>query len=196
MRLQVLGAGLPRTGTSSLKLALEYLLGGRCYHMHEIPGHPFDLGEDWRRTLTGDVPDWDDLYRGYLAAVDWPTSLLWHELCEVYPRALVVLSVRESARVWWESLNATVLPVVRVAGQEGRDLVTLFECFTGTSYWDDRSTLMAAYERHNDAVRRAIAPHRLLEWNVCEGWRPICRALGVPVPDAPFPWVNRREEWA
>lgn len=200
MSLQVIGAGLPRTGTNSLKAGLEHLLGGRCYHMREIPGHPFDLGAGWERALAGAAPDWSALFAGYFAAVDWPASMFWRELSEAYPDALVLLSVRDSAETWWQSLNATILPVARMAlagdWPEGRDLLTLLEQFTGTDRWDDAVILRAAYERHNDAVRRTIPNHRLLEWRATEGWLPICQALGVPVPDTPFPWTNRRHDWS
>jgi hypothetical protein len=197
--LCVVGAGLPRTGTASLKEALEHLLGGRCYHMREIPGHPFDLGAGWKQALRGDTPEWDRLFDGYVAAVDWPASLFWRELSEAYPDALVLLSVRDTAETWWQSAGATFLPVARTAlapdWNEGRDLLKLLERFTGKGQWDDRATLLASYERHHDEARKTIAPHRLLEWRATEGWAPICRALGVPVPDLPFPWVNRREDW-
>jgi hypothetical protein len=199
MSLQVVGAGLPRTATHSLQEALEYLLGGRCYHMREVPGHPFDLGPGWNQALAGETPDWDQLFEGYIAAVDWPASLFWRELSETYPDALVLLSVRDTAETWWQSANTTILPVARKAlapdWNEGRDLVTLLERFTGTEQWDDPATLMAAYERHNAEVRQTIPSKLLLEWRATEGWGPICRALSLPVPDFPFPWTNRRSEW-
>jgi hypothetical protein len=167
--------------------------------MREIGGHPFDLGEGWQRALAGDTPDWDQVLNGYIAAVDWPASMFWRELSEAYPDALVLLSVRDSAKTWLQSLEATILPVVRKAlapdWNDGRDLVTLFERFTGSEQWDDPATLLAAYERHNDAVRRTVPSHRLLDWRATDGWEPICHALGVPVPDVPFPWTNRRSEW-
>jgi hypothetical protein len=199
MNLRVVGAGLPRTGTNSLRVALEALLGGPCYHMREIPGHPFDLGQQWDRALAGDVPDWERIYSGYIAAVDWPTSLFWRELSEANPDALVLLSVRESAEVWQQSVGATILPIARSAlspdWQEGTGLVTLFERFAGSRKWDDAALLAEAYERHNAMVREATPPQRLLEWHVGDGWEPICGALGLPVPEQPFPWTNRRAEW-
>jgi hypothetical protein len=199
MTLQIIGAGLPRTATSSLGLALEQLLGGPRHHMSAIPGHPFDLGEGWRIALAGGTPAWDQLFSGYVAAVDWPASAFWRELSAKYPHALVLLSVRDSAEAWLQSLNATVLPAAPIAldpnWKAGRDLAELFEQFTGTKAWDNEATLLAAYERHNAEVRAGIAPERLLEWNAKEGWEPICRALGKPVPDQPFPWVNKREDW-
>jgi hypothetical protein len=200
MNLRVVGAGLPRTGTHSLKLALEHLLGGRCYHMSEIPGHPFDLGPGWTLALQGGTPDWIELINEYIATVDWPASMFWRELSETYPDALVLLSVRDSAGTWYQSLSETILPVARRAlapdWNEGRGLLDLFERFTRTRDWDDPSVLTAAYERHNDEVKKAIPPHKLLAWSATEGWAPICRVLGVKIPDRPFPWVNRRSEWS
>ena len=199
MRLQVVGAGLPRTGTSSLRQALEHLLGGRCCHMSAIPGHPFNLGDGWNRALAGDTVDWHQLLDGYVAAVDWPASSFWRELSEAYPDALVLLSVRDTAETWWQSANETILPVARKAlapdWNEGRNLLDLLERFTGTEQWDDPAMLMAAYERHNAEVRQTVPPNRLLEWRATEGWGPICHALGLPVPDFPFPWTNRRSDW-
>lgn len=96
----MVGAGLPRTGTSSLKAALELLLGGRCYYMREIPHHPFDLGPRWQGASKGETPDWQQLMDGYVAAVDWPASMFWRELGETNPDALVVLSLRDSAEAW------------------------------------------------------------------------------------------------
>jgi hypothetical protein len=199
MALRVVGAGLLRTGTSSLTIALEHLLGGRIHHMSAIPGHPFDLGTGWNQALAGEMPDWEQLLDGYVAAVDWPASMFWRQLSETYPAALVLLSVRDSAETWWQSVDATILPVARVAlapdWNEGRGLLELFEQFTGSKQWDDPAKLMAAYERHNAEVWQTVPPHRLLEWHAADGWAPLCRALDVPVPDLPFPWVNRREDW-
>ena len=199
MNLRVVGAGLPRTGTSSLKEALERLLGGRCYHMAEIPGHPFDLGAGWNRALAGDTPDWAQLFDGYIAAVDWPASMFWRELSATNPDALVLLSVRDTAEAWWHSADETILPFARMSlapdWNEGRGFLALLERFTGTKRWDDPATMMAAYKRHNAEVRESVPRHRLLEWRAAEGWAPLCRALGVPVPDLPFPWINRRSDW-
>jgi hypothetical protein len=199
MALQIIGAGLPRTGTWSLMQALERLLRGRCYHMREIPGHPFDLGPAWRGALDGRLPEWEALFAGYAAAVDWPASLFWRELSATYPDALVLLSLRESAQVWWQSAEATILPVARESlapdWTEGRDFLTVMARFAGTPAWDDPATLMAAYERHTAAVRAGVPADRLLEWQPRDGWAPLCARLGLPLPDEPFPWTNRREDW-
>lgn len=199
MSLRVVGAGLPRTGTSSLKVALEQLLRWPCHHMSVIPGHPFDLGEGWGLALVGGTPGWAEMLEGYAAAVDWPASLFWRELSAANPDALVLLSVRESAQVWWESADATILPYARMGlapdWNEGRGLVKLLERFTGTESWDDPATLMAAYDRQNAEVWASVPRTRLLEWHAGEGWGPICAALGLSIPDRPFPWLSQRSEW-
>jgi hypothetical protein len=201
MTLRVVGAGLPRTGTSSLRHAFEQLLGGPCHHMSAIPGHPFDLGPGWDLALSNRTPDWHALLDGFVGAVDWPASLFWRELASAYPDALVLLSLREdeSAQSWLESTEATFLPLARMSAapdwKEGRGLVRCLERFAGTERWDDPQTLLAAHDRHNAAVRAAIPRSRLLEWHAAEGWEPLCRALGLPVPSNPFPWRSRREEW-
>ncbi len=143
--------------------------------------------------------DWEQLFAGYVAAVDWPASSFWREVSTASPEAVVLLSVRESAEIWWQSMNATVLPEARRARApdwgESRDLLTLLERFTQSAQWDDPALLQAAYERHNAAVRSHVPGHRLVEWRAAEGWEPLCRALSVPLPEVPFPWVNKRSDW-
>jgi hypothetical protein len=196
--LRVVGAGLPRTGTHSLKLALGSLLGGDCFHMTSIPGHPFDLGPVWRAALAHGELD-SSVLDGYVACADWPASMFWRQLSGRSPGAFVLLSRRDSADAWWESMEATILPYARMSRSDtwtqGRDLVTLFERFAGTPDWDDYAVLTEAYERHLAAVRDGCEPARLIEWMPTDGWPPICRALGLPEPDHPFPSTNRREEW-
>lgn len=199
MPLHIVGAGLPRTGTSSLSTALEQLLGDRCYHMSAIPGHPFDLGYGWEEALRNEMPEWDRVFDGFVAAVDWPASAFWHELSVAYPDAPVLLSYRDSAETWLASIEATILPYARMAQAadwaDKRGLAQLFERFAGTADWDDRATLLAAYDRHYAAVRATIPTDRLIEWPTGAGWEPICAALDLPIPAEPFPWTNRRENW-
>lgn len=199
MGLKIIGAGLPRTGTRSLEAAFTTLLNGRSYHMSVIPGHPFDLGDAWNGAIAGQSPNWHRLFDGYVATVSFPGSLFWRELCEAYPDALVLLSVRENADEWWQSFDSTVLRVARMAlsptWTEGRGIIDLLERFAGTSQWDDQATLKAAYERHNAEVRQTVPSNRLVEWKATEGWAPICQTLNLPVPNVPFPWTNRRSEW-
>jgi hypothetical protein len=196
--LRVLGAGLPRTGTTSLKVALEQLLGGRCYNMAEVFGH-LDHVPIWRRAVQGRPPDWSEFLAPYVAAVDWPVAAFWRELSEAEFGAIVVLSLRDTPQTWWQSADATILNVARRERlPEYGDWLRLFQELLATRFterWDDPPAAMAAYERHNDDVRRTIPPDRLLEWRPEDGWAPICRALHVPIPDDAFTQVNTRDEW-
>jgi Sulfotransferase domain len=197
--LRVVGAGLPRTATRSLKGALERLLDGRCYHMAEVFEHLEDV-PTWQAATRGDEVDWRSFPPDCIAAVDWPASAFWRELAAANPDALIVLSTRESAAKWWESADETIFPVLRKPVQpeheEWRKMVHELLALEIGEPWDDPERAQAFYERHNEQVRREAPPDRLLEWRAQEGWEPLCQALGVPVPDEPFPRVNTREEWA
>jgi hypothetical protein len=168
--------------------------------MHEVFAH-LDHVPFWRAAIRGERSDFAAVLGGYVAAVDWPVSAFWRALSATYPSAIVVLSVRDSARTWWESANATILPVGRAKPQPGHTDVEWHGMFTEllrerfTPDWNDRDAAMAAYERHNAAVRRGVAPKRLVEWLPSDGWQPLCDALNLPVPDEPFPQQNSREEW-
>jgi len=189
MGLMVVGAGLPRTGTRSLKEALEILLNGSCYHMQDVFSN-LDHVPVWRRALAGEPPDWSRFLEGYVATVDWPASAFWRELSAANPQALVILSRRAQPRTWWRSADRTILPGARVEQPEDlREWQRMFRELLGTrltSQWPDEFAADDAYDRHNDEVR-ASAPARFLEWQATQGWEPLCRALGVAVPDRPFP---------
>ena len=198
--LRVVGAGLPRTATRSLKDALERLLGGRCYHMAEVFEHLDDV-PTWRAATRGDDVDWRSFPPDSVAAVDWPASAFWRELTAAHPDALILLSTRDSAAKWWESCDATIFPILRKPveqpeNEEWQQMVLELAAREIGPGWDDAERAQAFYERHNAEVRRDAPPERLLEWRATDGWEPLCKALGVPVPDEPFPRVNTREEWA
>lgn len=200
MALRVVGAGLGRTGTHSLKLALERLLGQPCYHMAEVFPRP-DHAAKWLDAMTGDLPDWDALFAGFAATVDWPGGALWRELADAYPDAIVLLSTRESGDAWWRSASRTIFEGFRLGGEPPPEMkvwsdmarAMLVERFTPNFL--DPAEAIAAYERHNEAVRRQIPDERLLEWQPGDGWKPLCDALGVAVPDEPFPHSNTTAEF-
>jgi hypothetical protein len=199
MALRVIGAGLGRTGTHSLKLALEQLLGGPCYHMLEVLQRP-DHGAVWQEAIDGELPRWDDLFAGYRSGVDWPVAAFWRELAAAYPDALILLSVRDASD-WWTSANQTIFELTRrepppdpAAAAQLRMAADMLRT-RFTPEWDDEHAAKRAYERHNDAVRSEAAPDRLVEWHPGDGWDPICEALGVPVPGEPFPHVNTTREF-
>jgi hypothetical protein len=197
MTLRVVGAGLPRTATRSLKHALELLLGGRCYHMHEVFSHLEDVPV-WRAAIRGEPVDWRSFPPDCVAAVDWPASAFWRELAEAHPGAVLVLSTRADARTWWESVDGTILGVARKGElPEYGDWLDMFAELLERELgdWNDPAAAQAFYDRHNAAVRAEAPPDRFVDWRPEDGWEPLCAALGLPVPDEPFPHLNTRADW-
>lgn len=197
MGLKVVGAGLGRTGTHSLKNALEILLGGTCYHMIELFPRPEHIAL-WRDALDGREPDWSSMLGEFTAAVDWPAAALWRELHAAFPDSVVILSTRSSAEQWWGSFSETILAVMqREPPPEMVDWYAMSEAMLSrvTPDYADRDRCIAGYEAHNAAVRAEVAPDRLVDWRPVDGWGPICAGLGLPVPDVPFPHVNTTDDF-
>ena len=193
MTLEVIGAGLGRTGTLSLKGALEHLLGGRCYHMLEVFPRPQDIPV-WHAAADGQMPDWHAFFEDYTAAVDWPTSAFWPELHAAFPMAKVILSVRDSES-WWRSASNTIFPAMAAEHNHWRRMIdALFEHRFVTTI-ENKDACIAAYEAHNERVRSSVAATHLVEWQPQDGWAPICAALEMPVPVEPFPNVNSTAEF-
>jgi hypothetical protein len=196
---RIVGAGLGRTGTHSLKLALEQLLDAPCYHMLEVIAHPDHIAV-WQAALEGRPPDWTAFLDGYAAAVDWPVAAFWRELANAFPDAVVLLSVRD-ADDWWRSASRTIFEVTRRPAPPdpvATAQLAMATAMLGTRFtarWFDETEAKAAYERHNDEVRAHVPSGRLVEWHPGDGWEPICGALGVPVPSEPFPHVNTTDEF-
>jgi Sulfotransferase domain len=195
MTIQLVGAGLGRTGTLSLKLALERLLGGTCHHMMEVSGHPDEV-PSWHAAMLGEPVDFRALLADYNAIVDYPGAAVWRELAAAFPDAPVLLSTRSSADEWWQSGSNTILAVrPDQEDSDGRRMIdALFARSLGGDV-TDRNSVMAAYDAHNAAVRDEIPPERLFEYQPGDGWAPLCAALGVPEPDEPFPHTNTREQF-
>ena len=194
MPLQVIGVGLGRTGTMSLKLALEKIGFGPCYHMAELIMNPARIPL-WMAVTEG-KPDWEAVFEGYAATMDYPACLYWRELTTAYPKAKVILTLRD-ANKWFESTEATIFSEMMTQRIRNTPLVSFFERtiwrdFGGQIH--DRAHMTAYFDRHTDAVRAGVPKQRLLEYEVSQGWQPLCEFLGVDVPDTPFPKVNSREE--
>lgn len=194
MALKVVGAGLGRTGTASLKLALEELGIGRCYHMGEVLQDPTHI-DHWLDAADGN-PDWDQLLGGYGATVDYPACTFWRELAGFYPDAKVLLSVRD-ARAWFESTSTTIMaPKFNefLAGSPIGELIRRTVWDTLDHRMGDRDFMVSYFDRRTEEIGQTIAEDRLLVYEVKQGWEPLCKFLGLPVPDKPFPRVNSREE--
>jgi Sulfotransferase domain len=207
--MKVIGAGFGRTGTASLKAALEVLGFGPCYHMFEVfmnPEHiPF-----WEQASRGEKVDFAALFEGWPSVVDWPACSFYRELMELYPDAKVVLSVRDPER-WYQSCLATIYPASTQAppvsdpdksdsaepefvGPEFINRLIWQGTFHGR--FEERDYAVELFNRHTAEVRQHVPPDRLLVFDVKEGWEPLCNFLGVPVPpDQPFPHLNDRASY-
>jgi hypothetical protein len=205
----VVGAGFGRTGTMSLKVALEELGFGPCYHMTEVFEHPEHVGQ-WEAAREGRA-DWEELFRGYRAAVDWPAAAFYDDLMERYPEAKVILTVRDPDS-WYDSARSTIYNVQSIASSPLLSLAGLLvprvrqmkrvarmasdlvwgDVFDGR--FEDRRYAIEVFDRWNDEVRKRVQAERLLVYEVREGWDPLCDFLGVPVPEGePFPHLNEAE---
>lgn len=199
MSLKVVGAGIGRTGTMSLKLALERLGLGPCHHMVEVLTHMPAQLPLWQAAVAGQ-PDWDAIYRGYQSAVDWPTARFYRELHIAYPDAKFVLGYR-SPKSWADSFSHTIymaLSDISKAPEEQHDwlrMVTELLIQNGIPPGLDVAELEAAFEAHVDAVKAAIPAEQLLLFQAKDGWDPLCNFLDLPVPDEPYPKTNDRAEF-
>jgi hypothetical protein len=190
MTLKVIGAGFGRTGTLSLKHALEMLAFGRCYHMIEA-GPAGHFGK-WEVAAQADRPDWHGIFADFGATVDWPAATFWRSLVEYCPDAKVILSVRDSADAWFESTQKTIFSeqLVAMLPPEMKDMLwlTIWRLFDGKI--NDRDRCIEVYERHNAEVIAAVPADRLLVYKPGDGWEPLCAFLGCPVPTEPYPRLN------
>jgi len=209
MALQVIGAGWGRTGTESLKIALEELGFDRCYH-------GFDLFNDgrklqyWKELRETGTTDFDALFKGYRACVDFPAAYYYRELLKQYPDAKIILTVRDPSK-WYDSAANTIFkkpdpvkfPILKWLGRISKKLnyipqiyyhiqTFLFqEAFHGQI--ENKEAMMSLFEQWNEEVKRTVPADQLLVYEISQGWEPLCKFLNLPVPATPFPQTNKKE---
>jgi len=195
MPLSVIGAGFGRTGTLSLKLALDQLGFGPCYHMIEVFKDPMAPGY-WEAAADGRPVDWEEVFAGYGSTVDWPAATFYQQLADAYPQAKVILTVRDP-EAWFASTQATIFarPLTDSADDAWARMAVKVIGDLFDRKMSDKQKLIDVYHRHNATVQRVVPAERLLVYDVAEGWEPLCRFLGVPAPDGPMPRVNSTEEF-
>jgi hypothetical protein len=196
MALQVIGAGLGRTATFSMKFALEHLGFGPCFHMSEVFAAARRNVPLWIEASRG-KPDWDAIFNGFHSTTDYPACTYWRELAEYYPEAKVLLTMRD-ADSWFESVSETIFSERMQGSLKGSPLETMmdgtiFDAFEGGDI-RDRVFMTDWFERRNQEVIDTIPAERLLVYSPKEGWAPLCAFLGVVVPEGPVPRVNSRDE--
>ena len=195
MALKVIGAGLGRNATFSLKFALERLGFGPCYHMSEVLADGRRAIPLWLDAADG-RPDWDAIFAGFQSTTDYPACSFWHELAEYYPQAKVVLTTRDPDS-WFDSVSETIFSDRMNASVRGTPFEAMLHAvalrhFEGRLH--DRAFMTEWYARRNQAVIDTLPPERLLVFHPRQGWEPLCAFLDVSVPDCPFPRVNSRDE--
>lgn len=199
MAIQVIGAGLGRTGTYSLKLAINQIGFGPCHHMEEVL-HKMPVQVPLWAAAVNDQADWKRTYEGYESAVDWPTACFFRELAQAYPEAKFVLTERDPER-WADSFGATIYKLLAGkdhAPPEMRDWLEMVSAVIAKSGFPpglEHEDLKQRFIAHNEAVKATIPAERLLVFEVKDGWGPLCDYLGAPVPDADFPRTNDRGEF-
>ena len=197
MGLKVIGAGFGRTGTLSLKAALEELGFGRCYHMVEILRRPSHM-KHWTRIMQDGKAEWDRVFCGYQSAVDWPVAAYYRDLMAVYPEAKVILTVRDPGS-WHRSIMTTIYQarrqfVIRLT----RVFPPLYHFMNAMerAVWqgvfqnkvEDKDHAIEIFQNHIEEVKHIVPPERLLVFEARQGWEPLCSFLQVPLPvDKPYP---------
>lgn len=207
--LQVIGAGLPRTATSSLQAAFEELGFDPCLHMAQVIPHPnrqqllLDAAREKdtvkRRELVHRLVD------GYAAVCDMPGMFFLEDLMDMYPDAKVVLSGRPDAETWAQSCYCSLgfffTSWFWACGLLWRADRLWYRVNMFTLDWGreklGESDLFSGrfYERYNESVRETARRkgREILEFKAEDGWKPLCAYLRRDVPDTYFPRVNERK---
>jgi hypothetical protein len=199
MSLKVISAGVGRTGTYSLKLAINQVGLGPCHHMEEVLHNQQVQVPLWSAAAKG-APDWQAIYEGYESAVDWPTAGFFRELYSAYPSAKFILTHR-TPESWAQSFSQTIYRLLAERDQapdelqEWLGMVSVVIANSGFPPGLSEADLTAAFIAHNEAVKATIPADQLLVYQVKDGWEPLCAFLGVPVPGDPFPRTNDRAEF-
>ena len=193
MALKIVGSGLGRTGTKSLQSALNMLGLGPCHHMVEVFAHPQSVPL-WIAAAAG-RPDWDAIFAGYGAMVDYPGAHYWRQIAAYYPGAKVLHTVRDPDH-WFDSTQATIFAPDGASSRPG-PFSEFFASFLGglRAHMQDRAYMTDYFRRHTEEVKRTIPPERLLIYEAGQGWEPLCKFLGVKVPQEPYPNENTRAEF-
>jgi hypothetical protein len=213
MSIKIIGAGFPRTGTSTLKEALEKLGIVKTYHMKELLVHPENL-HYWTTLKETNTTDWDALYDGYQATVDFPGYPWYKEHMKRYPDAKVILTVRPFDK-WHVSVNSTIknagpqtLPQKLMAmaklafNPRFRRVIKCVKFAKQTIFqdelqgkFDDKIAAEKIFNQHIADVKAYVPAEKLLVFDAAEGWAPLCEFLNVPVPNEPFPHANKKEDF-
>ena len=199
MPLRIIGSGYGRTGTMALKIALETLGYGPCYHMLEVsknPGHD----ELWREATDQGTADWDSIFANYQACVDWPACSFWKILWKYYPDAKIILSIR-NPEDWYQSVNSTIYQIMKMPRKTKEEEVHRDMAYhlilerTFNSSFTNKEYAIDIFNNHIAEVKNKVPDDKLLVYETGAGWEPLCRFLQIPVPNQSYPHVNTTREF-
>ncbi|MDA0822552.1 MAG: sulfotransferase family protein [Proteobacteria bacterium] len=193
MTLSVIGAGFGRTGTLSMKSALEILGFGPCHHMVEVNSNVAQR-DLWRAIAAGEDANWDLAFAGYRSCVDWPSAFYWRELSDYFPNAKIILTVRDAEK-WYESVSHTIFPSLQSSSDPASVGVKLIAQRVFGGILNDKQHALDIYAKNIRNVQAAFDHDRLVTYKIGDGWEPLCRFLNVPVPTREFPQSNSTEEF-
>ena len=201
MSIKVIGAGFGRTGTLSLKQALETLGFAKCYHMVEVAQN-LPHARVWLKASRGGAIDWPALFQGYQSTVDWPSCNFYLQQMAAFPEAKVLLSLRDPED-WYKSVMSTIYPNSIKALESGDEAARQRGRWAMDIIWnpvfggrvDEPNHAMGVFQAHNEAVQRAVPNERLLIFEASQGWPPLCDFLSLPIPDQPYPHTNTTQEF-
>ena len=195
MALEVIGAGIGRTGTLSLKIALEELGFTKCHHMLEVLADVRRQTPQWEAAKEG-LADWDTIFTGFASSCDYPSCRYWKQLAEHYPDAKIVLTTRDPDR-WFDSVSKTIFSPPHMAFFDQTFVGPMLRQNVYDTFGErihDRAFMTDWFRAWNQSVIDQAPPERLMQFEVKQGWQPLCEFLGVPVPDGRFPHVNSSED--
>jgi len=203
--MEVIGAGYGRTGTFSLKIALEEL-GYPCYHGREMIKNVYTDPQKWVQLYRGNITSAEMnkylISSGFKATADFPASIFWEGFFKANPNAKVILTIRDPNK-WYESLRQTIYKFTKESS-----IIFMFHPMARFVWpadneilWDgyfenrfqDKEFAINKFNQHINEVKRKVPANQLLVYDVKEGWEPLCKFLNKPVPKKPFPKVNDRE---
>ncbi|KAJ7090764.1 P-loop containing nucleoside triphosphate hydrolase protein [Mycena belliarum] len=210
--MRVLVLGFCRTGTASMRVALETLGFRDTHHMASVFQNPAEIAI-WNTALDAKFlgrgtpygrAEWDRLLGHCQAVTDLPGILFADELLAAYPDAKVVLTMRDPAR-WYVSYRASLHAFYH---SRRLALACLLDArFGATLRFGQRcaglalgspdapeAAATARFVAHYEHVRAVVPQERLLEYEVGEGWARLCAFLGVEEPGEPFPRTNDTRE--
>ena len=212
MSIKIIGAGYGRTGTKSLKMALEKLGYGKCYHMEELFRNPSGIAH-WKNAYEKQKVDWEALFKNYQSIVDFPGAIYYKEIANAFPDTKVILSVRDP-EAWYQSVRSTIygfdpgsaiklkmlfkMPFSETARNLFQVIMQSNKAIWDNYFegkFDNKNYAIRRFHQHIEEVKKVIPKQQLLIFEAKDGWNPLCKFLGKEIPSEPYPNSNKKADF-